>query len=363
MIVEKKFIELYNSGKDDYYLGKEFQISERTVQNFSKQLRKEGKLRYRKELFCNTPIQKIKNNPSELLSVLKDNLSYNYSKDIPKKNKNKIGDTLIIDFTDWHVGRIVKNEENEIIYNEKIFQIRINTLIDEILSLLDDYINKGTKISDVIIISTGDILDGAGIFASQETMQEMSPPFQVMIAVRAIQRIILALLKRKLNINFYGVKGNHGEIRFEGKSKDPNTNWDLMLYLILDFWVKNNLKTNKIIIHYSELDYLNFKARGWNYHIRHIAPQQPETASGKAKFLGWARKHKSDVIVYGHYHHYSLSDKSGITVIRGGSMTGGDEYAETLAEENDPAQLIWGCNEKRPVTFFYSVDLGRKTKK
>ena len=280
------------------------------------------------------------------------------------KSITKIGDTLMIHFTDWHVGRIVKDELGSEIYNTEIFKKRIGRLLREILKLLDEYIRKGTPIKDVVIMSTGDILDGMGIFATQETQSEMSPPFQVMLAVEVIQGFILSLLERKLNVTFYGVRGNHGEIRGDrGKAKDPNANWDMQLYLILSFWANTMLKNDKVKIYYSELDYLNFKIQNWRYHIRHIAPKQAETASGKAKFLGWAKKHDIDVLVYGHYHHYGINDRSGVTVIRGGSVTGADEFSEQLAEESEPIQLLWGCSKHRPVTFMYAIDLGKRKRK
>ena len=275
----------------------------------------------------------------------------------------KKGDTLVIHFTDWHIGKVVKNEAGLELYNTTIFKERIQKLNREMLRLLDDYIRKGTPIKDVIIISTGDILDGMGIYASQETQSELSPPFQVMLGVETIQSFILALLERKLNVSFYGCKGNHGEIRGErGKAKDPNANWDLQLYLILDFWAKQVLKNENVKIFYSELNYLNFEVQGWKYHIRHIAPQQSETSAGKAKFLGWAREHNCDVLVYGHYHHYGITDRSGVTVIKGGSIVGADEFAEQLAEESEPIQLIWGVSSHRPTTFIYAIDLGKRKK-
>ena len=230
----------------------------------------------------------------EELSKVKDGMKTTYHK------ISKEGDTLIIQFTDWHVGKVVKDETSNEIYNEKVFKERIGILLNEILVLLDSYIRKGTPIRDVVIVSTGDILDGMGIYASQEVNSEMSPPFQVMLAAKIIQRFILSLIKRKLNVIFYGVKGNHGEIRGEGgKQKDPNANWDLMLYLILELWAVD-AKFKNVKVNYSELNYLNFEVQGWRYHIRHIAPIQTETAAGKAKFLGWARKHKCDLVVYGH---------------------------------------------------------------
>jgi predicted phosphodiesterase len=272
--------------------------------------------------------------------------------------KKKTGDTLIIHITDWHVGRTIKDEMDNIIYNEKIFKERIDILTNEMLALLDGYIKKGTPIKDVAIVSTGDILDGMGIFSTQESLSEMSPPFQVMLAVNIIRKLILSLTRRKLAVTFYGVKGNHGEIRFNGKQKDTAANWDMMLYLILQDWAVNTIKQKNIIIHYSGLDYINFEIQGWKYHARHIAPIQSETAAGKGKFLGWARKHKFDAFIYGHYHHFGIWDRSGIYVFRGGSIPGGDEFSESLAEESNPIQLMWGVSKKRPLTFSYAVDLG-----
>lgn len=281
----------------------------------------------------------------------------------PKYSTKKKGDTLNVHITDWHVGRNIKDEHGNLIYDVNTFSKMVDIFCFELLKLLDKYISKGTPITNVNIISTGDICDGAGIFATQETVSELSPPFQVMVASEKIQKLILSFLNRKLSVNFYGVKGNHGEIRVNGKNKDPNANWDLMVYLMLDFWAKKIVKSAKIKIEYSELDYLNFVNRGWNYHIRHIAPKQSETASGKAKFLGWANRHDFSVLVYGHLHHWGAWDRSKKTIIRGGALTAGDEFAETLAEESEPIQLVWGCNESRPVTFIYPIDLGQKEKR
>jgi len=278
------------------------------------------------------------------------------------KTFDKHGDTLVVQFTDWHIGRVVKDEYGVEVYNTDVFKQRVEKLLQEMLSLLDSYISKGTPVSDVVILATGDIMDGMGIYASQEVQSELSPPFQVMLGVKIIQQFILALLERKLSVKFYGVRGNHGEIRSGGKSRDPNANWDMQMYLILDFWVKSILNDSNVEVAYSELDYLNLTIQGWKYHIRHIAPQQSETSGGKAKFLGWARKHKCDVLVYGHYHHYGIMDRSGVTVIRGGSITGADEFSESLAEESEPIQLMWGCSKNRPVTFMYAIDLGKRKK-
>jgi len=297
----------------------------------------------------------------ELIYLIKEELA-TLPPEIRVKAKIKInGDTLVIQFTDWHIGKVVKDEFGVEIYNVPIFRKRINKLLSEILGLLDSYISKGTPIRDVVILCTGDILDGMGIYASQATKSELAPPFQVILAAEVIRSFILALLARKLPVKFYGVKGNHGEIRGEGgKSKDPNANWDLMLYLMLDWWTKDNMKGRNLEIHYSELDYMNVEIQGWRYNVRHIAPVQAEAPQGKGKILAWAKKHKVHGVVYGHYHHWGINDRSGIVVVRGGSVCGQDDLSEAMGEESDPAQLIWGVCKDRPLSFAYPVDLGKK---
>lgn len=366
---ERMFIELYNAGKNSYELADIFKVSQRSVERYETRLRRQGKIKYRKDFLKPEP-QKTTNdkkifyeNSIKVFNILREEVTKLTPYKIVKTSKKQKGDTLVIQLSDWHVGRIIKDEIGNIIYNEEIFKKRAGRLMDEMLRLVDNYIRKGTAIKDAVILSTGDIVDGAGIFATQEAMQELSPPFQVMSAVNTIQKLILSLLERKLSVYFYGVKGNHGEIRVNGKNTDPNANWDLMLYLILDYWNRTSLKNKNVDMLYSELDYLNFEIQGWKYHIRHIAPKQSETASGKAKFLGWAKKHNFDALVYGHYHHFGIFDRSGVTIFRGGSLTGSDEFAESLAEESAPTQLLWGVSQNRPLTFFYPVDLGKKQKK
>lgn len=299
---------------------------------------------------------------SGMINHLKNELGQTKPISLVESNRKKIGDTLNVHITDWHVGRLVKNEFGQVIYDVSVFKQMVKKFSTELLKLVDKYISKGTPITNVNVLSTGDICDGLGIFATQATLSEFAPPFQVLEATKAIESLILSFSERKLNVNFYGVKGNHGELRINGKNTDPNANWDLMLYLMLELWSQTDKRAKNVKIYYSELDYLNFVNRGWNYHLRHIAPNQSETSAGKAKFLGWAKQHKFDVLVYGHLHHWGAWDRSKITVIRGGALTAGDEFAETLAEESEPIQLIWGCNENRPVTFLYPLDLGKKNK-
>jgi predicted phosphodiesterase len=275
----------------------------------------------------------------------------------PETKVDKKGDTLVIQLTDLHAGKMVKDQEGTVIYDEKIFRIRIDRLCEQILKLLDHNITKGVPIHDVVILSTGDLANGEGIYATQAYEQELAPPRQVMLVVDVIKKLIVSLLARKLSVRFYGIRGNHGRT---GKDTDIASNWDLMIYLILDFWAKEVLKSPLLQVRYAETEQMTFDIRGHQYLVRHIAPEQADSPAGRVKINEWARKHNASAIVFGHYHHFGLSDVDGIRVFRGGSTVGGDSLSESMAKHSEPIQLVWGVNEHRVSTFFYAVDLGEK---
>jgi predicted phosphodiesterase len=299
-----------------------------------------------------------KNLDKLIIQTLKDELSNIKPYIASKQSKVDIkGDTLVIQLTDLHAGKIVKNQEGELIYNEVIFRNRINRLCEQTLKLLDNNISKGVPINDVVIISCGDLANGEGIYLTQAYEQEIAPPKQVMLVVDVITKLIVSLLERKLSIKFYGVRGNHGRT---GKDTDVTSNWDLMIYMILDFWSKFVLKNPKLEIKYTETEYLKFEIRGHGFLIRHIAPEQVDSPAGRVKINEWARRHLVEAIVYGHYHHSAVSDCDNVRVIRGGSTVGGDSLSDSMAKHSEPIQVVFGVNEQRVTTFIYFVDLGEK---
>ncbi len=295
-----------------------------------------------------------------IIETLKDKL-YNikpYKASIQSKVDTK-GDTLVIQLSDFHAGKIVTDQEGNTIYDENIFRTRVNVLCEQILKLLDNNISKGVPIKDVVILSTGDQANGENIYATQAYEQEMAPPKQTMLVVDVITKLITSLLDRKLNVTFYGVRGNHGRT---GKDTDVTSNWDLQIYLILDFWARLVLKNPKLTIKFAETEHMVLNIRGHNYLIRHLAPEQCDSPAGRAKINEWARRHKVEAVVYGHWHHFGMTDVDGVRVFRGASIVGGDSLSESMAKHSEPIQLLWGCNEQRVSTFFYAVDLNERKK-
>lgn len=293
---------------------------------------------------------------SAIVHAIKEELSKIPAPPTAAKESAKSGDTLVIHLSDLHAGKEVKDQDGKTIYNGRIFKERINIFISQVLKLLDNNIVKGVPITDAVILSTGDNANGENIYETQVYEQELTPPRQVMLVVETYCKLIKALLARGLKVSFYGCKGNHGRL---SKEADPASNWDAMSYLVLDYWSRAILKSNKFSIRYSEeTDYLTLSIRGHRYLIRHIAPEQGDSPAGRVKINEWARTHKVDAVVYGHWHHFAICDVDGIRVFRGGSLVGGDSLSESMAKSAEPIQLVWGVNEDRVSTFIYAVDLG-----
>jgi len=310
----------------------------------------------------NSPIRKEKK--QDLSGIINDFLKEELSKVQPYKSAKQTkadvkGDTLVIQLSDLHAGKIVTDQEGRTIYDENVFRTRINILMEQILKLLDNNISKGVPINDVVILSTGDQANGENIYATQAYEQELAPPKQVMLVVDVVTKLITSLLNRKLNVTFYGVRGNHGRT---GKDTDVTSNWDLQIYLILDFWARLVLKNPRLQIKFAETEHMVLDIRGHGYLIRHIAPEQCDSPAGRAKINEWARRHRVEAVVYGHWHHFGFNDVDGVRVIRGASLVGGDSLSESMAKHSSPMQLIWGVNEKRVTSFFYAVDLNEKGK-
>jgi predicted phosphodiesterase/transposase len=273
-------------------------------------------------------------------------------KSMPRE-KDVAPEHFVTHFTDWHAGKRVIRENDKVTYDTDIFRARVDRMLERTLYLLGRHVKFGTNIGTVDILNTGDMANGENIYPGQEYQQEAAPPDQVMLVVEAQVKYITALLKEGYPVRVHCVKGNHGRT---SKESDPASNWDLMIYKILDFWQRKNKVDNCEII-YTESDYLNTDINGWKYHLRHIAFEQGDTSAGRSRFHGWGAMHDCDALVFGHWHHWGCFPVDHIRVFRGGSLVGPDEFSDKLGKSSLPIQLVWGVPKNRVSSFVYPVDL------
>jgi len=409
-----EFVTLYLDGKTDSELSKKYKVSERTIRSWLKELRDNKIIPYRSELDKTDKSKKIvkdrfnkmiENEPANTANVSKaelikllnihksrtavakelgvpisevsDLVEYYHILDnktlatklniilkdllkdieveVPKVKFTSSGATIALLLSDWHVGKVVKDENGTIIYDTNVFKRRLNILIKQILKLIDRHLKSHLNIEEFVILAVGDFANGDGIYPTQAYEQEEAPPEQVMIAVNAFIKIINSVMDRGLPVKFFGVYGNHGR---QAKDTNPEANWDLMIYRILHFW-KNITNPKDLFINYSEREYLDAPIRKWIFHLRHKAYYQDETAAGDSKFKGWKDLHNADVIVSGHYHHWDVNERK----IMGGSLCGQDNLSERMATSTgEPAQVIWVVTDKYSHTNIFPIRVEQNDK-
>jgi predicted phosphodiesterase len=262
-------------------------------------------------------------------------------------------ETVIIHLTDWHIGKLIVDVEGQELFNILIAKKRAELFCQKVLYLIKQHILEGTKLSKVVLFITGDMVDGEGIYEGQSNNLEIMPPKQVITCAEVLIKLFKELFKMKMPIEVYAVKGNHGRT---GKDRNTSSNWDLMLYMILELWAREN-KVKDFYIKYSEADYLKIVINNWNYLLRHEGVATTETPSGASKAYGWQDLHGIDALVYGHLHHPSIGSLGHIRTFMGGSLTGVDDFAERIAKGCSASQLVWGITRKHLSTFIYIVDL------
>lgn len=303
-----------------------------------------------------SPARKI-----DYLNVDNQNLIVNLRKEISKLPNLSIPvlhsqgtmETAVLQSADWHIGSKTVDGKGKIIYSVDIATLRIQSLCSKLIFLIKDHIFSSSKVDEIVLLVTGDMVDGEDIYPGQAYNLEEVPPKQVILFVNLFSKFILELTKFKLPIRIYCVRGNHGRTN---KQNSDKSNWDIMAYLILDWWIKMN-KPSKVYLEYTEGEYLNLDIKGHPYQIRHEAPAQTESPAGAAKIEGWKSMYGIEALAHGHWHHPSIVDCAGVRKFMSGSLKGVDALSDRMAKGSDPSQLIWGVSQKHISTFTYIVDL------
>ncbi len=294
----------------------------------------------------------IEPDDSSIMDMLRRSLAVQKPlKDLPWKKSTK--ETLVNQLSDFHIGNIVKDTKGKIIYNLFIAQERAELMCSKMIGLIKNHIFASSDIDEIVILLTGDMVDGEGIYEGQSYNLEVTPPKQVMVCVKTLKKYIIELSKLGLPIRIYAVKGNHGRT---GKNMADASNWDLMVYMVLDLWLRDSGLKN-ISLEYAEGSYLNLDIKGHKYQIRHEGPNQTETAAGAAKIGGWSALYGIEALCYGHLHHWNIGEWLGTRTFMSGSLKGPDDLSDKMGKGSSPSQLIWGVTAKHVSTFSYVVDL------
>ncbi len=262
-------------------------------------------------------------------------------------------EAAVILLSDHHFGKLAMDHKKNVVYNSDIARYRIGELLPKrVIKLLTRYLQP-SEIDEVHILLLGDIVDGSGIYPGQELNQDTHSFIdQTADAVACIWNLIRAVRAEGWPVVVRGVRGNHGR---QHKYAILENNFD---YLVLQqLQLISRYEDQGVDVDFGPEEYYNHVIKGWNIHMRHEAPEQPETPARKAKFAGWKDIHEFDIMVYGHKHHPANTTYQESPLFMNASPIEIDDLAERMATKSRPSQTLFGISTKWGQTFHYNVYL------
>lgn len=253
----------------------------------------------------------------------------------------KEGGTLVVLFSDWHMGKVINHISGERLYDSEIAHNRIvneltPTIVEKIKTFKDSIV-----IDEVVLIFAGDIVENDIIFETQRFRIDSGVAVQLKNVTNAIMEFIFRIrdaFGANVPIRLECVGGNHG--RASKASEVGESSWDTAVYAALDLALRYSSIKN-VKINYELEEFKLIKIRNYTGLISHAAPPQSETASARAKFGGWYENFNYDFFCYGHRHHWGVSTFNGRPLFMNGSLCGPDDFSNKLAVRDEWSQLMW----------------------
>jgi transposase-like protein len=282
------------------------------------------------------------------------------------KNNQKREEVSILTLSDAHIGSYNTVFDGEtgkrtITYNEEIFKQEIQTLQNSVVEI-HGILSHSYNLKKLVIYVLGDILTNDRIYEGQEWEIEKIVGLQLWDGVNYFTKFFNNLLSVYENIEVVCVVGNHGRSQpLANSDNEPvENNWEYHLYRI---WQKQfeDSKRIKIIVPNTRR-YLH-KVNGWNHLIEHGDSingfsEQALIKQIKELYINT----KFDLFQMGHVHtikEIEISDK--IIAKINGAWIEKDNYAfRKFKTYSIPKQWFFGCNEHRPETWSYKLDLRKK---
>jgi predicted phosphodiesterase len=278
----------------------------------------------------------------------------------PKIKLKKGGKSLVILFSDWHYGKVIKTKSGKAIFNSEIAHKRIQEeLVPKIIENIRS-VGAVNNIEEVVVVLAGDIVDNDIIYDTQRFQIDSGVAVQFDGVARALMGFFVMLKEefkrlgnKDIPVRIECITGNHGR---SGKVSDiPVCSWDTALYSSLDLALRYSSLTN-IDLHFSLEEFHIFNVRGHRALVVHQAPPQGESPAAKKKFGGWYEIFDYDMVMYGHLHHWGASCYNGRPLLMNGSLCGYDEFAIGLGVRDEWSQLMWTVTDEKPVEALIGIN-------
>jgi predicted phosphodiesterase len=247
-------------------------------------------------------------------------------------NTNKI--VLIV--TDWHVGAVINNCDGNY-YNYEILKKRLNKLIQKTLEFCMLY-----GVTDVEVVSLGDLVEHCYMRSTQSADVEFNYSTQIVKATECLIEMLVSL-SQYVNVTFTGIAGNHD--RIHGINKNDNLDGDnavrVINYAVQVFIEASNIPRIEMAHGSDNLLYSASKEiNGLKIKFLHGDLDKKQDKS-KIEAHNSIDKKVYDAIVFGHLHHFTVTERNmGAMEIYCGSTMGRNNYSKKLKAMSEASQAI-----------------------
>ncbi len=280
----------------------------------------------------------------------------------PKNRKNTYSpEDIGLILSDLHIGQEHTLAETGGIsqYNLSIFKQRMENLKNAVADIYELH-SQLYKISKLHIFSLGDVVAGMNNVGAWSPVYINMPIYdQVQMGVTSLMESIWFWLTIFDEIEFYGIRGNHGRTSYSGAEKDY-CNWDIIIYQQLLYAFKDN---PRIKFHIPKTWWHMAEIRNHKFLMFHgddvSAKNPPITAllDTERKMAGLIKSHNHYTLA-GHFHNASEMTSTNGKVFINGAFVGSDIYSlKNCLPGTRPEQKIFGIHDNRGVTFRYDIDL------
>jgi len=264
----------------------------------------------------------------------------------PKSSRDEEDLGLVI--TDWHTAKVTES------YNIDIQRARVSKLVDNLMTV----INLHRPIRKVHIFALGDLAQGENPFQGSKIGEtEMCAEEQIDdVAIPLLASLCTSLLQGVGEVDFYGVRGNHGKYAREVPDR---TNWDIFIYKNLARALQNQPNIN---IYPPKWFYQLVNIRGFRFFTVH-GDQVMATAgiplfAMRRKMAEWYAYVGGFNYAYaGHFHTeaYDHVNSHADYTIAPPLVTGDSWALEKVGRASEPKQLCFGIHDKYGRTFKYDL--------
>jgi len=277
--------------------------------------------------------------------------------EIYKMDTRKDTEIAQLSLSDIHVGQLASKELTGGLgeYNWTQCLDRADRLKKGVMKIVE-LRRKATNINKLVIMLGGDIVEGHGIFKTQQYEVEFDVMEQVLKAITLVSDIIVYFAQNFEHVTVVGVPGNHGVLG--GRKETPfHINFDSLIYKLLEKYLVNQ---KNVKFDFSTTWYQLVDIEGWKELLIH-GDDIGGSVMSDTKVQGiWGKYQKmlNSVFQYmliGHFHQqWSIPYGFGGMYINGG-WTGANAFSKVVKNAAVPVQWLtfihknWGIVSPSPI--------------